>query len=373
MTSPYQRNTEPLPFDSELLTSLGPHEIPWRDRYNFLASKGYTLRPRYHPEWKASWLTNGEKMDDCEDFWRAHLRPSLLDATRTADGATVYVKKVKTGDEESHIARMLSSDELRSDPSNHCVPILDYFQDDNDPSISYMVMPFLRPTDEPAFETVGNVIEFVDQILEGLVFMHHHRVAHRDCALPNIMMDANAMFPQGFHPLQIYFLPDAKTVAFYKSRANISVRYYYVDFGLSSHFSSDIHPTEVTGIYGRDQDVPELSDNVPYNPFKTDIFIIGNMLRNEFYEKYSNVGFLLPLIESMMRHDPEERPDASDALNLWRELRRNVWSAHSMWRLRERQESWLQFVILEDVALVHCLWRAGRSIICLLTGNHYFV
>ena len=54
-------------------------------------------------------------------------------------------------------------------------------------------------------------------------------------------------------------------------------------FGLSSHLPPD-KDQQVVGIYGRDQDVPELSDDVPYDPFKTDIFIIGNMLRNEFTE-----------------------------------------------------------------------------------------
>lgn len=40
------------------------------------------------------------------------------------------------------------------------------FQDDEDPEISYMVMPFLRPIDLPKFEFVIEVVDFVDQILE---------------------------------------------------------------------------------------------------------------------------------------------------------------------------------------------------------------
>ena len=34
---------------------LEDHEIFWRDRYYFFKNKGYILRPRYHPEWQASW------------------------------------------------------------------------------------------------------------------------------------------------------------------------------------------------------------------------------------------------------------------------------------------------------------------------------
>lgn len=84
----------------------------------------------------------------------------------------MYIKRVKTGDRESGIAIMLSSGALRDDPRNHCVPILDTFQDNDDPSISYIVMPFLRLFDDiPPFERVSDVVDFVDQLFEaGLRF-----------------------------------------------------------------------------------------------------------------------------------------------------------------------------------------------------------
>ncbi len=52
------------------------------------------------------------------------------------------------------------------DPANHSVPILDTFEDPVDKSISYLVMPFLRLTDNPPFEVVEEVLDFADQILE---------------------------------------------------------------------------------------------------------------------------------------------------------------------------------------------------------------
>ena len=52
------------------------------------------------------------------------------------------------------------------DPANHSVPILDTFEDPVDKSISYLVMPFLRLTDNPRFEVVEEVLDFADQILE---------------------------------------------------------------------------------------------------------------------------------------------------------------------------------------------------------------
>lgn len=109
----------------------------------------------------------------------------------------MYIKRIRTGDTETQIATMLSSPELRQDPRNHAVPILEVIQDDEDLSISYLVMPFLRPIDNPAFESVDELLDFGDQILEvvpsfmthsglhtnaarqGLVFLHEHDVAHR--------------------------------------------------------------------------------------------------------------------------------------------------------------------------------------------------
>lgn len=35
--------------------TLYKDEIFWRDRYQFFRRKGYILRPRYHPDWQASW------------------------------------------------------------------------------------------------------------------------------------------------------------------------------------------------------------------------------------------------------------------------------------------------------------------------------
>lgn len=89
-----------------------------------------------------------------------------MDAKRIADELPVYIKRVKTGGEESRIAMMLSSERLRQDNRNHCVQILDVFPDDQDPSISYMVMPFLRSIVDPAFDLIEEFIAFIDQILE---------------------------------------------------------------------------------------------------------------------------------------------------------------------------------------------------------------
>ncbi len=61
----------------EGLYSLAEAEIFWRDRYTFLHNNGYILRPRYHPDWKPSWLGTNRKPIFCEDSIMLSVRRSL--------------------------------------------------------------------------------------------------------------------------------------------------------------------------------------------------------------------------------------------------------------------------------------------------------
>jgi hypothetical protein len=95
------------------------------------------------------------------------------------------------------------------------------------------------------------------------------------------------MFPRGFHPVRDSFLPhDMSALAPAIPRLGVGVKYYFVDYRMSSYFPEGTERQLVLGLAdklpGHDQDVPELSDEVPYDPFKVDIFTIGNVLRREF-------------------------------------------------------------------------------------------
>ncbi|KZV68704.1 hypothetical protein PENSPDRAFT_609718 [Peniophora sp. CONT] len=343
---------------------LFSNELRWRDRQLFLQSKGYMLRPRLRPGWVPSWLMTGEDPMDCEDGESLPARSRLVDATRISDGKMVYIKCVNTGDLESQIACALSSDALRRDPRNHSVPIEDVFADDEDPSVSYLVMPFLRRMNSPEFETVGEVVDFVDQILEGLAFMHEQGVAHRDCAAPNIMCDASAMFPRGFHPINQYSLfDDIKTGATILPRATAGVRYYFIDYGISSYFPPGRPRELVTGIYGREQDVPELSSTKPYDPFAVDIFILGSLFKKEFCKKYSRLHFLEPVANAANARDPASRPTAIELLHLWQAQKRRVTLLQSPWYLSRR-------ILPVDGSLViipipYMVWAIALLWICL--------
>lgn len=55
------------------LHELGGLECWWRDRYDWLAERGYMLRPRYRPGWKPSWDAEDPKVFrlDHEDWYGA--------------------------------------------------------------------------------------------------------------------------------------------------------------------------------------------------------------------------------------------------------------------------------------------------------------
>lgn len=171
---------------------LESHEARWSEKQSFLASRGYVLRPRYHPGWRPSWEKNPDvDPRDCEDFWRLpvscasivpHLLtdrfpvgpqyfPNIIDATRATDGRLVCLKRVASSGQELQIGMYFSNSPIRDDSHNHCIPIIDSFPDDEHEEISYIVMPFLRTMDDPPFDIVNDILNFADQVLEVSVMV----------------------------------------------------------------------------------------------------------------------------------------------------------------------------------------------------------
>lgn len=92
--------------------------------------------------------------------------PFTVDTTRLSDRATVVIKRVRKGRSEISIAQFLSSDSLRRDPKNHCVPIIETFCNESEPAIEFLVMPILRKFNSPPFYVVSEVVDFIRQTLE---------------------------------------------------------------------------------------------------------------------------------------------------------------------------------------------------------------
>ncbi|KAI8970998.1 kinase-like protein [Trametes punicea] len=325
---------------------LLPAEVFWRERQQFLHDAGYILRPRYWPDWRPSWLGTNLRPTFCEDSI-VLICHQVMDARRRDNNDLVAIKKFRKETQERQISQYLSS--LRDDSQNHTVPVLQILDDPVDTRFSFMVMPYLRPCNNPDFAAVGEVIDFVHQTLEGLAFMHRQRVAHRDIAVENIMMDARAMYPEGHHPVRLDYTPDAIREVTPLPRTGRTIQYYYIDFGLACHFPEGASHF-VVGDVGRDTEVPELSSAVPYDAFKVDIYALGNLYAKEFEEKYTNVPFLTPLIERMKQHHPSSRPSAEELLSRWMNIREFLNKNTFPSRLILRSEPAIGRVINETVA-----------------------
>lgn len=86
-----------------------------------------------------------------------------MDATRASNNELVAIKSFLKQGQEMHIAQFFSS--IR-DPQNHCVRVHEILSDPYDPQLALMVMPYLRPCNDPDFATIGDIIEFVDQTID---------------------------------------------------------------------------------------------------------------------------------------------------------------------------------------------------------------
>ncbi|KAI0330382.1 hypothetical protein GY45DRAFT_1250942 [Cubamyces sp. BRFM 1775] len=324
---------------------LLPSERRWRERYEFLKKKGYKLRPRYHPKWKPSWTGTNLDPEFCEDSVML-LNPDVIDALRERDGYLVAIKIVKNKGEELRLSQFLSSLEH---PSNHCVSVVDVLEDSLNPAMSLMVMQYLRPWNDPEFNMVGDAVDFVSQMLEGLAFLHSQRVAHRDIASLNVMMDGRSLYPQGHHPIWRDRSLDAIEELIPLHRMDHPVKYFYVDFGLSVRFAPD-SPTLVVGDVGRDAEVPELSSTVPYDGYKADIYALGNLFDKELAQKYHSLDFLRSLIDAMKRQQPSLRPTADELVEMFQKTKQTLTPSGIRWRLGAKSEPAYERLLYDTVA-----------------------
>lgn len=101
------------------------------------------------------------------------------------------------------------------------------------------------------------------------------------------MMDGSSIFPSGFHPSSQNSLPDLRGDAIPIRRSDAkNIKYFFIDFSLASFSEDGKEPRRVVGRVGEDTLAPELSDDVPYDPFPVDVYILGDVIRKTFLEVY---------------------------------------------------------------------------------------
>ncbi|KAG6918251.1 hypothetical protein DXG01_015625 [Tephrocybe rancida] len=307
------------------------NEFFWRKHFQFLQDHGYTLRPRYRPDWRPSWLDTSKNWLHCEDGIPT-VRP-LLDATR-ADGTLVMLKAVHriNSPDEIPVGKHLSSKQLQS-PKNHCVPYLDVLDPPEGSDEAFLVLPFLIKTEQAPFETIGEAVDFFRQIFEGLGFMHENNIAHeyerwlifslRDCKYDNLMADSKHLFDCPPHPFNNFMRRDFKKPAsIITSRTIKPVKYYLIDFDLSKEYPPGGPPRLEDPPWGGDRTVPEhlLPGEPPCDPFPVDVYCLGNCIKENFLDGWESLPgkqgfeFMRELVDDMMNTDPQKRPLMSEVV-----------------------------------------------------------
>ncbi|KAG2153111.1 kinase-like domain-containing protein [Suillus bovinus] len=335
--------------------ALSVYEVWWCQQYQFLKAHGYLLRPRYAPEWVPSWEGSQRHPFTCEDGHISQF-PQIMDATRISDGLFISLKVVDRSvhPHEVEIGQYFMMEPLASDPKNHCVPFLDVLSVPNEDGKNILVMPLLVDFTMPRFDTVGEVVECLRQLFEGLLFMHTNHVAHRDCMSRNIMMDAKDLYPQPYHPAQPHMKRDFSGYVNHLTRTQRPPKYYLIDFGLSRRYDATEENPREYPIFGGDKSVPEFQKNidVPINPFPTDIYYLGNVIREQFLYARSGLDFLKPLVDDMVQDDPSGRPTMEVLVKRFDSIRQKL----SAWKLRSRVIS-MEDSLLENMYYRTTHWR----------------
>ena len=109
----------------------------------------------------------------------------------------------------------------------------------------------------------------------------------RDISTLNIMVDALPMYTKLWHFLAPVYNRDFTGSSKHRSRTERPPKYFYIDFGLSRKYNPDDGPPRELPIFGGDKSVPEFQEDgydKPADPFRTDIYYLGNVIRMTFLD-----------------------------------------------------------------------------------------
>jgi len=156
------------------------------------------------------------------------------DASAPSERSTtaLILRRVKLHSTELALLRSLNADEIRSDPWNPA-PRLLYTAERGDTAV--LCLERLFDCDHPPLQTIANVVDYIRQSLEGLCFLHEHKIAHCAYGEPTgVMMDIGRSTSAGF------------------DRTRLPVRYYRVDFSRAMELTGTREADPRSASYCRD-------------------------------------------------------------------------------------------------------------------------
>ncbi|KAG8998466.1 hypothetical protein FRB93_013698 [Tulasnella sp. JGI-2019a] len=179
------------------------------------------------------------------------------------------------------------------------------------------------------------------------------------------------MFPEGWHPQNYLRKPDGQMIKNQSpSRTAVGgVRYFLIDFGIST-----LGEDQTVGLRGQEA-APELSEDVPYNPYKLDVYILGMAYQKflvevhvlvlckphfflisdmSLHKRNLGVDFVKPLITYMTPEAPEDRPSAAEAVERFKSIRSTMTEHQLSQRLWPLKREWMAARIVKDAYYRYC-------------------
>ncbi|PBK87861.1 hypothetical protein ARMGADRAFT_1034470 [Armillaria gallica] len=305
-------------------------ETFWVNHQPFLASQGYMLQPRYHPDWILSWESDPQPMSPIRSYEDEHvihshhtvqkILPMVCFMTTANDchqnSSTIPSITVLQLYEYGHIlgcqkcsrygpisvptavsllsdkfklgiSHFLSTEEMRKYSRNDAIPVLDAFK-----------IPGVE-------DWVTSASSVVSLLLCRLSFKRSHDGIKWE--LPT--------------ELCCHVGP---------------VDYCYIDFEFLECFTKGREKTLISEIVGQHALETKSSDNVLYNPFKVDVYQLGVAMLDTF-EGCTGLDDFKPLLRKMVSINPEKRPMSSEALIQFEAIVSRSTKASFSWRIWSNQ------------------------------------
>jgi hypothetical protein len=123
------------------------------------------------------------------------------------------------------------------------------------------------------------------------------------------MLDPSSLYPESFHPANRNMRRDWKGPVQHFNRVQRPPKYYLIDFGLSHSYPPEYGVPFDFPVEGGDKTAPELKyEDQRYNPFPTDVYYLGNWVREHF---------ILVLLFCIQRRQTISIPRFPEVLRFW--------------------------------------------------------
>ncbi|KAL1660694.1 kinase-like domain-containing protein, partial [Schizophyllum commune] len=206
---------------------------------------------------------------------------------------------------ELKILKYLARQDLRADPRNRAIPVVEYIEYEH---YVFAIFPRWTPFPYDDIQLPMTAIECCVQITEVVAFLHENRVAHMGISPHNIMINYAG-----------HLIPQMKPLG-----EHLPVKYYLIDFGPSILLEESSGPlVPPLRLAPHRTSAPEVDSGDPFDPFAADVYQTAVFMLEHFYDLTGFTSEFLPILQAMTR-SPEERISMKEAHSRLLALR-NAW------------------------------------------------